>query len=410
VLALTQHLRQDVLDARGERLGRVRDLSVRLDDPFPSVAAVIVDTGDRKRRVPWEEVATFESAQVTLGGGAAELGPSDNGESELWLARDVLDHQVVDVDGRRIARVGDVELDRDGRALRVVAVDIGLSAMARRLGLRRLARRLKAEALPWDEMHLASGRGHELQLEAPTAAVHRLNSAELMQLLGRLTIPRGAEVLRAVSTESAARALAGSRPAVAAELVRELREPHASAILAHMPVDDAADALRPLETDERERALSALEPGRARTIRPLLVHDPNTAGAIMTPDVRTAGPDEPLDRVRARVAADPPAVDGLLTVVVVDSDRRPLGVIPATSLLSGRGEPVRVPPVRTNTPLDDVIELFATYDVLAVPVIDAAGTLVGAVAIDDLLDVTLAERLPGARRYRVMSARRRAPA
>ena len=129
----------------------------------------------------------------------------------------------------------------------------------------------------------------------------------------------------------------------------------------------------------------------------------------MTPRVRTATPDEPLDAILARVAADPPDVEGLLTVVVVDETRRPLGVIPVRALVAGRGDPVRVPPVRTDTPLDDVIELFANYDVLAVPVVDAVGALVGAVAIDDLLDVTLADRLPGARRFGVMSARRRAP-
>jgi Mg/Co/Ni transporter MgtE len=103
-------------------------------------------------------------------------------------------------------------------------------------------------------------------------------------------------------------------------------------------------------------------------------------------------------------------VEGLLNVIVIDPDRHPLGVIPATALVTGRGRPIDVPAVATDTPLDDVIELFATYDVLAVPVVDDTGSLVGAVAIDDLLDVTLADRRPGARRFRVMSARRRAPA
>ena len=85
-------------------------------------------------------------------------------------------------------------------------------------------------------------------------------------------------------------------------------------------------------------------------------------------------------------------------------------VIPVRALVAGRGDPVEVPAVRTDTPFDEVIDLFAGYDVLAIPVVDAAGTLVGAVAVDDLLDVTLADRRPGARRFDVMSARRRAPA
>ena len=410
MFALTDHLGQDLVDARGQRIGRVCDLAVQLDDPFPPVVALMAKVGGRTRRIPWDDVATFEGSQVSLREGASDPGAPSESPGELCLTRDVVDHQVVDLDEKRIARVGDVELTREDGTLRVVAVDIGLVTVLRRLGLRRLARRLHRQALPWDEIHLASGRGHQLQLRAPASAVHRLTSGELMQLVGRLPVVRAAEVLRAVSPSDAAGALGASRRDVAAPLLRELGESDATAILARMPLDDIAGILRPLDEPARERALAALDAERARAIRPLLDQAEGTAGAIMTPKVRTARPDEPLDAIRARVAADPPDVEGLLTVVVIDEQRHPLGVIPARVLVAGQGDPIRVPPVRTDTPLDEVVELFATYDVLAVPVVDAAGALVGAVAIDDLLDVTLADRLPGARRYGVMSARRRAPA
>jgi Mg/Co/Ni transporter MgtE len=303
-----------------------------------------------------------------------------------------------------------VLLTREEDRLRVVAVNIGLGAALRRLRLRRLARRARADALPWDEIHLASGRGHQLQLETPTAAVHHLSPEELMQLVGRLPVARGAEVLEAVAPARAAGALGGSRPGVAADLLRALDPEEAPEILARMPIDDVATVLRRLDGPERERALDALQSARADAVRPLLEHRAGTAGAIMTPRVRTAAPGEPLEAIRARLAAHPPRVEGLLNVVVVDSDRHPLGVIPATALISGSGSPIDVPAVGTDTPLEDVMEVFAGYDVLAVPVVDQAGALVGAVAIDDLLDVTLADRRPGGRRYPVMSARKRAPA
>jgi CBS domain-containing protein len=409
VLALTDHLGQDVLDARGERVGRVRDLAVRLDEPFPQVVALLAGRRRGVARVDWSEVDTFEGSQVTLREGATLPAASPETPPELWLARDVVDHQVVDLDGRRVARVADVEFKREDGRLRLIAVDIGLATLARRLGLGALARRLRGKALPWDEIHLASGRGHQLQLQAPAAAVHRLGPEELMQLVGRLPVARGAEVLRAVPAASAAGALGGSRPEVAASLLRELGTADAPEILARMPVDDLAGVLRTLDEPERERVLDALDAARVDVLRPLLAQAEDTAGAIMTPDVRTAGADEPLDAVRARTAADPPEVEGLLSVVVVDDQRRPLGVIPARALLAARGTPVDVPAVRTDTPLEDVLELFATYDVLAVPVVDDSGALVGAVAIDDLVDVTLAERLPGARRYRPLAVRQRAP-
>ena len=136
---------------------------------------------------------------------------------------------------------------------------------------------------------------------------------------------------------------------MAADLVRQLDPSEAAQLLAQMPVDDAASVLRRLDAAERDRALDALGADQAGAIRPLLAHAEGTAGAVMTPRVRTASPDEPLEQVRARLAADPPEVEGLLNVVVVDRDRRPLGVIPATAVVSGRGDPVDVPPVRTNS-------------------------------------------------------------
>jgi Mg/Co/Ni transporter MgtE len=281
--------------------------------------------------------------------------------------------------------------------------------VVRRLGPRRLARRLRPDALSWDAIHLASGRGHELQLSSPDATVHRLGPEELMQLVGRLPVERGAGVLRSVPASQAAGALGASRPELAAHLVRELGTANAPPILARMPADDTAGVLRALDEPEREDLLGGLPPDHTESIRRLLQHEDDTAGAIMTLDVRTALPDEPLEAIRKRIALDPPRLDGLLTVIVVDSDRRPLGVLPATALIAGRNEPIDVPPLSTHASLDDVIEVFATYDVLSVPVVDDQGRLAGAVAVDDLRDVLLAERRPGGSRYGVMAARRRAP-
>jgi hypothetical protein len=203
VFALTDYLGQDLLDERGERLGRVCDLAVRRDEPFPPVVALLAKVEGRTGRIAWEDVGTFEESQVSLRPGASDPSAPEDNPNELWLGRDVVDHQVVDLDEERIARVGEVELRREDSTLRVVAVDIGLATVLRRLGLRRLARRLHRQALPWDEIHLASGRGHQLQLRTPAAAVHRLTPGELMQLVGRLPVVRGAEVLQAVSPSDA---------------------------------------------------------------------------------------------------------------------------------------------------------------------------------------------------------------
>jgi CBS domain-containing protein len=130
----------------------------------------------------------------------------------------------------------------------------------------------------------------------------------------------------------------------------------------------------------------------------------------MTTDFRTAASGEPVERVRERLAADPPALEGLGTVFVLDADGRYATALTPTALLGG-GPPRRLPPLTVDTPLDAVIDVFAVEDVLALPVLDDDGRVVGAVAIDDVLEELLAERLPQhRRRYRRARVRERAPA
>ena len=130
----------------------------------------------------------------------------------------------------------------------------------------------------------------------------------------------------------------------------------------------------------------------------------------MTTDVRTAVEGEPLEVVRARLADDPPLLEGLATVFVLDAAGRYSSALTPTSLIGG-GPARRLPSLAVDTPLDDVIDIFAVEDVLALPVLDADGGIVGAVAIDDVLEELLAERLPQhRRRYRRARVRERGAA
>jgi len=147
-----------VLDEAGRAAGRVADLIVEHGDAYPRVVAVAVRDGRSVRYVTWTGVGE----PIVMRGEDSPSAPEG-----LRLVRDVLDAQVVDTEGRRLARVGEIELaPRDG-GLRAVAVDVGLAPVARRLGLRRLARRLPSDVVDWQGIHFASGRGHQVQLDRP---------------------------------------------------------------------------------------------------------------------------------------------------------------------------------------------------------------------------------------------------
>jgi magnesium transporter len=409
VLRLTDCLGQRALAPDGRVMGRVRDLAAARAEIAPVVTAIQVGRGRRARLVPWADVAAFDRDAVELRAGPALAGGRTLADDELLLRRDVLDGQIVDIAGRRLVRVGDIELREQEDLLAVVAVEVGIAPVLRRLGLRRLARRFRPEAVPWAELHPVSGRAHRLQLHGER--LHRLGPAALAEVVGRMPFGEGLEVLRSVGPDLAAGSVAATHPRLGGRVLERIEPDAATAILERMPIDDAAAALRHVEGERLDQLLLSVGSARAAGLRRLLAEPPDTAGGLMTLDVRTASERESLDEIRQGLAKRPPTAPGLGMVFVLDDDGRPVGAYAPSALLQDEPKPRPLPALQLATPVERVVDMFALQDVLALPVVDADGRLAGAVAIDDVLDVLLAERLPGGSRYaNVLAARGRAPA
>jgi CBS domain-containing protein len=404
MLMLSDLLGSDVRSVDGEILGHLVDLTVEVGDIHPAVGRVAIGRRRRIRAlVEWGAVVSFEHEDIQLSMSLAEVNAlAYEGRlsgRELFLARDVLDTQIVDVVGKRLARVSEVLLARSGTTLHVAAVEVGAAGVWRRLGMDRFAERTPERTVDWADLHLTSARGHALQLATPDAAVHRLAAAELASVVAHLPTVKAAEVLDAVSPVAAASALSASHPKVGARLLHAVSGETATSVVAHMPVDDAAAVLRGLPSEAVEGLLENVVSERAAMLRRLLAHPADTAGGLMNTEVRSAGVRDSVETIRDRVAADVPELEGLATVFVVDDDGRPVGSFEPNDLLAGRATPRPVPAVPVTLPVERVIDLFALHDYLALPVVDADGRLVGVVAIDDVLEELLAERLPGQGRY-----------
>jgi magnesium transporter len=410
MLALTDYLGQEVFDAADARIGVVADLAARLGGPAPRVTGLVVRSGRREQFVvTWGDVATFERSGVVLRRPAEALDRRpEPAQDELLLRRDVVDTQIVDIGGRRLVRAGDVELERDDGGLLVAGVDIGARTLVRRLGLRRLARRFPSRSLPWSDLYAASPGAHTVQLRVDRSRLARLGPAGLAQVIGRLPPVHGAELLRSVDSDLAADAVSGTHPEAGGRVVGELG-PAAAPIVEHMAADDAAAALRHLNAEDRDELLEHVDTPRAQDLRRLLSYPPATAGSLMSPGPITAPAGSSADELRGCLAGRTPGMEALGTIFVVDEDGRVVGAVPPTRLLAGAADPVPVPALSVDQPLDEVIDLFALNDVLALPVVDGDRRLVGAVTIDDVLDELIAERLPGTRRFGVLDARRHAP-
>lgn len=243
VLMLSGVTGRAVTGPDGRRLGRLTDLTVRLDgDSGPQTInrLVVTGRGGVTLLVPWAAVDSFDPAPVRLvadGFDVPSLAESLDPD-ELLLRRDVLDTQVVDVVGQRLARVADVLLASTDSRLELCGVEVGFGGVLRRLGLRRAP--IRQDVVAWSDLHLASERGHAAALSAPRAAVHRLDSHGLAALVSRVHTDDAAEILAVEEPALAAEAVGVSHPEVGERLLRALPGKAAARILAAMPADLAA--------------------------------------------------------------------------------------------------------------------------------------------------------------------------
>jgi hypothetical protein len=249
VLSLSQVTGQEVWGPKDQMLGLVADLTTGLDGgagPHLVERVLVSCRRGQVLLVPWAAVESFEHTGVVIRGRAdpttfAITSTVDAlAEDEIMLVRDVLDTQIVDIVGQRLARVADVVLNRcaDSR-LELVGVEVGFGAVLRRLRLRQLASHAGEDVVAWTDLHLTSERGHAVQLATPRSAVHHLDAAELAALISRLDIESATDVLAIRERHIAADAVRAAHPAVGERVLRAMPGEATEQIVAAMPVEHA---------------------------------------------------------------------------------------------------------------------------------------------------------------------------
>lgn len=248
VLFLSRVTGQDVLGPDGRVIGRLVDLTADLvEDSGPHlVDRVVVKRGrGALLLLPWETVANVGRDQLVLGVDAAgtERYVVDDlaealADQEILLVRDVLDTQIVDVVGQRLARVADVVLTPtpDGH-LELIGVEVGFGGVLRRLHLPVL--RSGEDVVVWADLHLTSERGHAVQLATPRAAVHHLDARGLAELVSRVDTESATEILATRNPEVAAEVVRVAHPTVGERVLRAMPAALATRIVAAMPAEHA---------------------------------------------------------------------------------------------------------------------------------------------------------------------------
>jgi CBS domain-containing protein len=399
VLHLALVVGGDLLDPDGKKLGRVDDLIVRLgEDEYPPVTGLLATIAGRQVFVPADAVAELEHGRVRLRVRRLDLQPFERRPQEVLLKKDVLDRQLINVDGARLVRSNDIELARLDGWYRVVGVDTGLRGLLRRLVPRALAGSVGTSGfLDWASLEPFTGHVPTVRLRVPHPKLARLHPAQLADLVEQASHSEGEEILGAVGgdPELEADVFEELEPNHQQEFIEDRSDTEIAEVLARMESDDAADLVNELPEERRDEVVRLLPLVQRRRVRALLGYDPATAGGLMSPEFlcvfSQATQQEVLDRVRGSRTSP----EALAWIYVMNASKRLVGAIALVDLLradvdAAVGEIADVPQrVRTDAELEEVARLMTDFDLTVVPVVDAEERLVGVVTVDDVLELVL---------------------
>ena len=393
---------------QGRPIGKIVDFLIeKPDDAFPRIDGFVVKTREGRRYIPMSEVLDLDKNGVVELARLPDL-PAKPNEEALYLIADLFDKQIVDVDGRKVVRINDLEICNTGGTLRVVAADIGLSGLLRRLGANKaapsLVGRIPPTLIAWNNVAPISDKNPaQVRLSISRNRLSGLHPSELADIIADLSAKDAARLFQSLDDETAADALEHLNADVQKSIIRDIGTERAADIIEEMDSDDAADLLGELDEEKQTELLAEMEPRIAGELRELVQYDENTAGGMMTTEFvwiyphRTAA--ATIDKIR-EIAQDKAFIYYLY---VADEHRKLLGVLSLRELLLAapdafihtlmNADPVSV---ALNTSAQDVAATIARYDIFAVPVLDQQGKMLGIVTVDDSIDTILPEKLAGA--------------
>lgn len=399
---VSELLGKPVVEVNGQQIGRLVDIiaSVHTEIPHPKLAAIVVKRPKAALIVPFSDVAVLLAPAIPLSRSLGDIVPYLPDERDLYLVRDVLDKQIIDVNGVRVVRVNDLELARVNSTFYIANVDIGSLGLLRRLGLAKVTQRLAGRlgrglmpgAVPWSDVELLPGE-QAMRLKVPSDKITELHPADLAEILSDLSRAESNKLLASLDVGTLADALEEVEPDFQASLVETMPDEKVADVLEEMEPDEAADLLAELPEDRSQELLRLMQHEDAEDVRRLLAYPDDTAGSIMTTAFAAVRPELSAGQTITALRQAASEAETIFYIYVTEADGKLLGVFSLRQLIMAQPKtPVsdimerRVVTVGLLDRQDDVAQVVAKYDLLAVPVVDEQGRIQGIVTADDALD------------------------
>ena len=401
LLYFTELLALPVYDLKGRLIGRVKDAAIVPLIDVSRVDRFLVGAGGTWLSVRYGQVAEISLTGIRLNDEV--MVPYHSDEYMLRIGRDLLDQQIIDVNGRKVVRVNDVTFEMRGGYLSVLEVDVGIRSIVRRIlqGLvprriiRRMQRPISPNSISWDFCSIIEADPQRrLRLNISNDKLERMHPADLAEIVEELGNAEREAIFETMDSEVAADALSELNPGTQASILESLEPDVAADIVEEMSPDEAADALAELEHETSEDILDEMETAEGEEVRELLEFDEDSAGGMMNteyvalPEAATVR--EAIDHLRGQEEL----LESVNVLFLVDAEGILKATVPLARIFLAAGDrelrtlaPEKLRRASLDVKQEDLTEIFDKYNLISLPIVDAEGRLVGVVTADDIISV-----------------------
>jgi magnesium transporter len=405
---------KEAFGADGDAIGTIKDLLVNavpsgLNDPNQQLV-----TGVRLKIRKETRFYSFNSFRVVKAReilnvactGLTELSKEEV-ENGLLLVANILDKQIVDMNGRKLVRVNDVRLATLPTGTFAVAVDIGIEGLLRRIGISLPIKRflslfnisIPAKFILWDDVQAIDHSNLNIRLSKSYAKLHTLHPSDLADILEDMGKKSSMSVFSALDEEKAADVLEELETHTQVHIVENLPVNKAADVLEKMPADEVADILDELEDEKAELLLKEMEAESSQEVRDLLEYPDNSVGSLMTTDILSFKPGITVEEVIEELRIKKPESSELYNLFVTEANDELIGTFNLRDLVVAQpktlvSQIMKLEPefLYDNQKVEDIAELISKYNLLAVPVVDPNNQLQGMVVVDDVVEDLINKR------------------
>ncbi len=407
LLYFTELISMPVYDLKGRRIGRVKDAAI-----VPLVHAARIDRFLVGGEYSWLTIRYDQVRSLSLADGIRlsdeQLVPYHDDEYMLRIGRDLLDQQIIDVNGRKVVRVNDVTMTiaHDGQrdTVSVLEVDIGIRSIFRRVAqglmpprwIRRLQWRIPPNSIRWDFANVVEpDPQRRLRLNISYTKLEEMHPADLADIVEELGPAERGAIFETIDSEAAADALSEVEdPKMQVNILESLEPEKAADIMEEMAPDEAADLLNELEDETSEEILDEMDSAEKSEVQELLEFREDTAGGMMNTEYVALHDNATANDVMAALRGNEDLLDGLNTLFLIDEEERLTAAVPLARVLIAAPE-TRIRELASDTliqvPVNEkenrITEIFDKYNLLTLPVVDEEGKLAGVITADDVISV-----------------------